>query len=76
MNSFLQCCTVGSLFSNNHAFRHFQILQVMRIIISIEKGTLSCYLRLADAFSGLAILGGVIPMEFQQAFAKLHLRNR
>jgi hypothetical protein len=75
-NLFLQCCTVGSLFLNIHAFRHFQILHVMRMIISIEKGILSYCLRLAEASSGWAILGGVIAMEFQQAFAKLHLRNR
>jgi hypothetical protein len=47
----------------------------MRIIISIEKGTLSWCLRFAEASSGLEILG-VIPIEFQQAFAKLHLRNK
>jgi hypothetical protein len=64
------------LFENNHSFRLFQMLQVMRIIISIEKGTLSWWLRFADASSGLDILGGVMPIEFQQAFAKLHLRNR
>jgi hypothetical protein len=52
------------------------MLQVMRIIISIEKGTLSWCLRFADASSGLEILGGVMPIEFQQAFAKLHLRKR
>jgi hypothetical protein len=52
------------------------MLQVMRIIISTEKGMLSWWLRFADATSGLEILGGVMPMELQQAFAKLHLRNR
>jgi hypothetical protein len=52
------------------------MLQVMRITISIEKGTLSCCLRFAEASSGLAILGGVKPIEFQQALAKLHLRKR
>jgi hypothetical protein len=51
------------------------MLHVMRIIISIEKGTLSWCLRFADASSELVILG-VMPIEFQQAFAKLHLRNR
>jgi hypothetical protein len=52
------------------------MLQVMSIIISIEKGTLSWWLRFAAATSGLEILGGVMPIELQQAFAKLHLRNR
>jgi hypothetical protein len=52
------------------------MLQVMRMIISIEKGTLSWCLRFAEASSGSEILGGVIPIEFQQAFAKLHLRNK
>jgi hypothetical protein len=52
------------------------MLQVMRIIISIENGTLSCCFRFAAATSGLAILGGIKPIEFQQAFAKLHLRKR
>ena len=75
-NSCLQCCTVGSLFWKSQALRHFQMLQVMRIITSIENGTLSCCLRFVVASSGLATLGGVKPIECQQAFAKLHLRNR
>jgi hypothetical protein len=48
----------------------------MRIMISIEKGTLSCYFKFAAASSGLAILGGTKPIEFQQVLAKLHLRKR
>jgi hypothetical protein len=48
----------------------------MRIVTSIEKGTFSWFLRFAEASSRLVILGGVIPIEFQHAFAKLHLRNR
>ena len=41
----------------------------------MEKGTLICCLRLADASPGWAILGGSMLMEFQYAFAKLHLRE-
>jgi hypothetical protein len=52
------------------------MLQVIRIVISIEKGTLSWCLRFTDASSGLEILGGAMPIEFQQTFAKLHLRKR
>jgi hypothetical protein len=48
----------------------------MRITISIEKGTLSCCLRFAEASSGLTILGDIKLIEFQQALAKLHLRKR
>jgi hypothetical protein len=41
LNSCVQRCTEGSWFENSHSFRLFQMLHVMRIIISIEKGTLS-----------------------------------
>jgi hypothetical protein len=52
------------------------MLQVMRMTISIENGTLSCCIRFTAASTGLAILGDVKPIEVQQAFAKLHLRKR
>jgi hypothetical protein len=52
------------------------MLQVMIIMISIEKGTLSCCFRFVAASSELAILRGIKPIEFQQAFAKVHLRKR
>jgi hypothetical protein len=76
LNSWVQWRTKRSLFWKSHLLRLFQMLHDMRIMISIKKGTWSCCLRFSAASSGWAILGGVIPIEFQQAFAKLHLRNR
>jgi hypothetical protein len=54
------------------ALRVFQMLQFMRMTISIENGTLSCCIRFTAAASGLAILGNVTPIEVQQAFSVQH----
>lgn len=72
----LKFCTVGSISLKIQSFLVVQMLQVMRIIISIKKDTWSFSLiSLKMPRRGL-VVNTPAPMDAQQAFAKLHRRNR
>jgi len=66
----------GGIFSKSHPFLHFQMAQLIKIIISREKAFGSCRLILLTALLGQFIRGGWTPIECQHAWAKWHLRNK
>jgi hypothetical protein len=66
----------GSSLLNNHEFLSDHMLQYIRMIMSIEKGSFSCLLMCLVACSGLSHDGTFIPIRLQQFLAKEHLKKR
>jgi hypothetical protein len=76
MNLILQTSTLGSMLLKIQSFLVFQMLQTMMIIISMKNGTPKFLLiRIRIWGTGLEV-ATEIPIEAQQALAKLHLRKR
>jgi hypothetical protein len=80
MNSFsneaLHLCTDGSISLNSQALLSDQIHQLIKIMISIAKGTRSLLLKYLVALSALSQVGTVIPICPQQFLTKEHLKNK
>ena len=75
MKDLLKPSTDGSKFLKIQLFLVTQILQDMRMIISIKKGTCNLsFICLKILNKGLVVMT-TTPMEAQQALAKLHRRN-